>query len=509
MCERGTLSCGQSVSPVPQLERNHESAETVAPLCIDLDGTLIRTDLLLESLLLLIRQSFWHVFLVPFWLLAGKAAFKDQIARRVRLDAAALPYNQDLVAWIRDQKALGRRIVLATASHRRFAESVAEHLGCFDEVIASDQSANLSGDSKLRALNERFGERGFDYAGNSSKDVCIWAGCRLSVVVHASKATLHRAQAAGPVQQIFPKPKTKLKTWLRGLRVHQWVKNILVFIPLFTSHHLSDIHAIKAAIVLFFAFCSCASVIYIVNDLLDLPADRVHATKSRRPFASGDLSIPQGAVLALLFATISIGLASFLPPPAQFILATYFVLTSLYSVVLKTKLILDVLTLASLYTVRIFAGGLATHIRLSGWLITFSLFFFLSLAICKRSSELINLVQANRTRTSGRFYEISDLEPLNICGISSGMLACFIILLYEGSQQAQSLYATPQLLVLLCPLLFYWVSRLWVLTFRGALKEDPILFAVRDRVSYAVCFAMAAIVVAAAFVHVPLERFLQ
>jgi 4-hydroxybenzoate polyprenyltransferase len=296
---------------------------------------------------------------------------------------------------------------------------------------------------------------------------------------------------------------------VRGLRVHQWVKNVLVFIPLFTSHHLSDVRAIKAAILLFLAFCSCASVIYVINDLLDLPADRLHATKSRRPFASGDLSIPQGVILAILFALISVVLATFLPPPAQLILAFYFVLTSLYSVVLKRKLILDVLTLASLYTVRIFAGGLATHIRISGWLITFSLFFFLSLAICKRSSELINLVKANRTRTSGRFYETSDLEPLNICGISSGMLACFIILLYEGSQQAQSLYATPQLLVLLCPLLFYWISRLWVLTFRGALKEDPILFAVRDRVSYAVCFAMGVVVVTAAFVRIPLERFLQ
>lgn len=499
-----------SMHPVSELAPKRPSVQTdTVPLCVDLDGTLIRTDLLLESLLLLVRQSFWHVFLVPFWLLSGKAALKDQIARRVKLDPAALPYNQELLAWVREQKVLGRRLILATASHRDFADRVADHIGGFDEVLASDGSRNLSGDSKRAALIERFGERGFDYAGNSSKDVCIWAGCRSSIVVHAPKGTLARARAAGSIGQIFPKPKTRLKMWVRGLRVHQWVKNVLVFIPLFTSHHLSDVRAIKAAVTLFFAFCTCASVIYIMNDLLDLPADRSHPTKSRRPFASGDLSILQAGVLAILFAAISIVLALFLPLPARLILAFYFVLTSLYSLILKRKLILDVLTLASLYTVRIFAGGLATHIRISGWLITFSLFFFLSLAICKRSSELINLVKANRTRTSGRFYETSDLEPLNICGISSGMLACLIILLYEGSQQAQTLYATPQLLVLLCPLLFYWISRLWVLTFRGALKEDPILFAVRDRVSYAVCFAMGAIVVAAAFLHVPLERFLQ
>ena len=272
---------------------------------------------------------------------------------------------------------------------------------------------------------------------------------------------------------------------------------------------ISDFTAIKNVALLFCAFSACASVIYIVNDLLDLPADRAHATKSSRPFASGDLSIIQGCILGLIFSVISIALAFYLPPSAQFVLACYFVLTSLYSVWLKRKLILDVLVLASLYTIRIFAGGAAAHIKISGWLITFSLFFFLSLAMCKRSSELMNLLKANKTRTSGRFYETSDLEPLNICGISSGMLACLIILLYESSQQAQALYATPQLLFLLCPLLFYWISRLWVLTFRGALKEDPILFVVRDRVSYAVSFAMAAIVAVAASVRIPLDRFLQ
>jgi 4-hydroxybenzoate polyprenyltransferase len=202
-------------------------------------------------------------------------------------------------------------------------------------------------------------------------------------------------------------------------------------------------------------------------------------------------------------------LASFLPAAAQFVLGFYFLLTLLYSAWLKRKLILDVLVLAALYTVRIVAGGAATHIRLSGWLITLSLFFFLRLAICKRSSELMNLAKANKTRTTGRFYETGDLEPLNICGIASGMLACLVILLYESSEQAQSLYKTPQLLFLLCPLLFYWISRLWVLTFRGVLQEDPILFAVHDRVSYAVSIAMAVIVGAAAFITVPLDRFLQ
>lgn len=496
--------------PVAQLPSNQPvPAKSLLPLCVDLDGTLIRTDLLLESLLLLVRQNFLSLFWLPFWILAGKAALKQRLAQRVNFDPAAIPYNQDLVEWIREQKLLGRHTVLATASNRLLAAKVSAYLGCFDEVLGSDETVNLSGDTKRATLVDRFGERGFDYVGNSRKDLSIWAGCSDCVVVHASKPTLANARKIGSVTRVFPRPRTKLKTWLRALRVHQWVKNLLVCIPLFTSHRLSDLTAIKNVVILFCAFSACASVIYIVNDLLDLPADRAHTTKSSRPFASGELSILQGCLLGLVFSAITIALALYLPPSAQFVLACYFMLTSLYSVWLKRKLILDVLVLATLYTIRIFAGGAAAHIKISGWLITFSLFFFLSLAICKRSSELMNLLKANKTRTSGRFYETSDLEPLNICGISSGMLACLIILLYESSQQAQLLYATPQLLFLLCPLLFYWISRLWVLTFRGALKEDPILFAVRDRVSYAVSFAMAIIVGLAAFVRIPLERFLQ
>jgi 4-hydroxybenzoate polyprenyltransferase len=483
--------------------------KALLPLCVDLDGTLIRSDALFESLLLLLRRNFLYVLLIPLWLFSGKAAFKRRIAQKVSFDPAALPYNKELLAWVREQRLLGRKIVLATATHRAIAEKISDYLGCFDEIIATNERVNLSGDAKRAALVARFGERGFDYAGNSRKDLCIWAACNDSIVVHASSATLAGARKTRGVVKVVGKPKASLKTWLRAARVHQWVKNILVCVPLLTSHHFRDTAAIRTVAVLFFAFSACASVIYIINDLLDLPADRAHPRKSLRPFASGDLSISQGIILGFAFAVISIALGALLPPAAQFVLGCYFVLTLCYSAWLKRKLILDVLVLATLYTIRIIAGGAATQIRLSSWLITFSLFFFLSLAICKRSSELMNLVKANKTRTNGRFYETGDLEPLNICGIASGMLACLVILLYGSSQQAELLYATPQLLFLLCPLLFYWVSRLWVLTFRGVLQEDPILFAVRDRVSYAVSIAMALVIGLAAFVRIPLDRFLQ
>ncbi len=479
------------------------------PLCVDLDGTLIRTDLLWESLLLLLRQNFWALLLVPFWALRGRAALKHQVARRVTIDAASLPYNKELLDWIFEQKQLGRSILLATGSNEKLASEVADYLGCFDEVLASTESVSLTGSAKQAALVIKFGHRQFDYVGNSQADISVWKHARTAIVVNASARTAAAAQIVSPSAQIFSPPVLKLKHWLRAARVHQWVKNLLVFVPLLTSHHFADFESLKNTALLFFAFSFCASVIYIINDLLDLTSDRNHATKSRRPFASGALSIPQGCFLGIGLFMSSAAVASLLPMQSRVVLAFYFVLTSLYSIRLKQKLILDVLTLAMLYTIRIIAGAVSTHTKLSHWLVMFSLFFFLSLGICKRSSELMNLLKANRTRTNGRFYETGDLEPLNICGICSGLLACLVLLLYSTSSQATLMYSTPGLLLLLCPLLFYWLSRVWILTFRGHLNEDPILFAVHDRTSYVVSLCGLVIVLAAEFAKLPIGQFLE
>lgn len=476
------------------------------PLCVDLDGTLIRTDLLWESLLLLVRQDFWALLLLPVWLLRGKAWLKFQIACRVTLDPATLPYNKELLAWTLEQKQLGRRIVLATGSNEQLANEVAEHLGCFDEVLASTPSISLTGRAKQCLLVERFGDRRFDYVGNSQADIAVWKHAKTAVVVNASEKTASAARAVSRAVHLFSLRAFRLKPWIRAARVHQWVKNLLVFVPLLTSHHIANWDSLKNTALLFLAFSFCASVIYIINDLLDLTSDRSHSTKSKRPFASGALSIPHGCALGLGLLVASAVVACFLPVQSRVVLGFYFLLTSLYSVQLKQKLILDVLTLATLYTVRIVAGGVSTHIKLSHWLVMFSLFLFLSLGICKRSSELMNLLKANRTRTNGRFYETGDLEPLNICGICSGLLACLVLLLYTTSAQATSIYSTPGLLLLLCPLLFYWLSRVWILTFRGHLKEDPILFAMHDRTSYVVSLCGLAILLAAEFVKLPMDQ---
>jgi 4-hydroxybenzoate polyprenyltransferase len=485
------------------------SLENLVPLCVDLDGTLIETDLLHETVMLLARTNFLRLFLLPFWLLRGRAKLKRLIAERIAFDPAALPYNQELLAWIREQKECGRYTVLATASNRQLAVRVADHLGCFDEVMGSDDAHNLGGRAKRQALVARFGEKGFDYAGNSRKDLAVWKSCKAAVVVNGMPGLVSSTQKVADVTKVVPGRNAGIGVWFRAARVHQWVKNLLVFLPIMTSHRLSDIAAIRNAVLLFFAFGAVASSTYVLNDLLDLSADRNHPVKSKRPFASGDLSIVQGLILSAGLFVVAVALAGFLPLSARVILGCYLVLTLLYSFSLKQKLILDVLVLASLYTLRIIAGGVATHIKLSDWLISFSLFLFLSLAICKRSSELMNLLKEKRTRTNGRFYETSDLEPLNICGICSGILACLLLLLYGNSQQAQTLYASPKLLYFLCPILLYWISRLWVLTFRGHLNEDPILFAVHDKVSYAVLAAAVLVITVAARVKLPLDQFLQ
>ncbi len=479
------------------------------PLCVDLDGTLIQTDLVFESLLLLARQNFFYLFCVPFWLLAGKASLKRRLAEKIAFEPRDVPYNQQVVEWVKGQRKLGRYTVLATGSNRQLAEKIADYLGCFDEVMASDGATNLTAAAKSEVLVGKFGHKGFDYAGNSHVDLAVWDRCDRVIVVAAAPETLAAARRTGSVSEVFPKREVRLKTWLRAPRLHQWIKNLLVALPLFASHQLSNITAVKNIAILFFAFSACASVTYIINDLLDLPSDRNHSIKSLRPFASGELSIADGLWLALGFSALGVALAACLPLPSRVVLAFYFILTLSYSLWLKQKLILDVIVLASLYTVRIVAGGVAAHIKLSDWLISFSLFLFLSLAMCKRSSELMNLLKANKTRTTGRSYKTGDLEPLNICGICSGIMACLLILFYATSQQARLLYATPRLLYFLCPLLFYWISRLWVLTFRGELQEDPILFAVHDGVSYVVCAGMVLIASLAALVKLPLDRFLQ
>jgi len=460
------------------------SVTTPLPLVVDLDGTLILTDLLHESTLQLLRHRPLSAFGLPLWLMRGKAALKHEIAARTEIDVTCLPYNAPLLAWLRGQREAGRRLILATASNIKFAQAVADHLGIFDAVWASDAETSLGGEAKRARLVAEFGERGYCYAGNATPDLKVWRDAAAAVVVNAPAGLLKRANALTTVEHVEPRPGSRLKAWGRGLRLHQWLKNLLVFVPLLASHRLADIHLWLATIVGFFAFGLTASSVYILNDLLDLEDDRHHRSKRNRPFASGRLSVLQGASAIPLLIAAALTLSIPLGWRFAAVLGGYYALTLLYSTWLKRVVMLDVITLALLYTVRIVAGAAAGHVQPSFWLLAFSMFIFLSLALLKRYAELIALRRAGELKKArGRGYHTEDIELLASLGGSAGYGSVLVLALYINSSAVVGLYHEPRFIWLACPMLLFWISRAWIVAHRGDMHDDPIIYAVRDRAS--------------------------
>lgn len=452
------------------------------PLVVDLDGTLIRSDLLIESFMLLIKQNPLNLFYVLLWLLKGKANLKAEIARRVDIPVELLPFNQELISYLKAEKAKGRMLLLATASHQRYAHSVAAHLGLFDDVLASDESRNLSGTVKRTALTERFGEKQYAYAGNAPVDLKVWDHCSSAVVV-ANDALRKLAERHCPVEQQFTPPKTGVKVVLKALRVHQWVKNALIFVPLLTSHMLTNPDGLLHGVLAFFAFSFCASSVYFLNDLLDLNDDRRHSTKRNRPFAAGTMSLLAGIVGTPILLLLSAALCWFLPLEFVGVLAIYYVMTVAYSFKLKRVVMVDVITLAALYTIRIVAGAVAVSVTLSFWLLSFSVFVFLSLAIVKRYTELMKLKDKSARKILGRGYQVEDLELLSSLGGSAGYISVLVLALYINSPEVKGLYSRPELMWPACMVMLYWVSRIWIIAHRGGMDDDPIVFALKDKSS--------------------------
>ncbi len=443
------------------------------PLCVDLDGTLIRTDLLWESVLRLIARNPLYLLALPFWLMRGRACLKSQIAQRVELNVATLPYREDFLEHLRAEHGRGRRIVLATASNHLLAESVAAHLGLFTEVIASDHLTNLRGQAKAARLTQRFGPHGFDYAGNSSADLPVWREARRAIVVGKEQGEL-------PDARVFPAERRLLHQLFLVLRPHQWAKNLILFVPLLTAHELGKLANLRSAALAFAAFSLCASALYILNDLLDIEADRQHANKRRRPFASGALPIPLGFILVPVLLVGAAALTAALPGRFWLVMAGYLVITTAYSWWLKRVALLDVFLLAGLYTIRLVGGHEATGVAYSAWLLVFSMFVFLSLALVKRFQEL----HTYNSHAHGRGYSPEDLPLIAAIGASSGCLSVLVLALYVNSEQVRVLYHHPMRLLLICPLFLFWISRIWMLAHRGQLHDDPVLFALRDRASY-------------------------
>lgn len=467
------------------------------PLAVDLDGSLIHSDLLLESFLLLIKRNPLYLLLVPFWLLQGKAALKRAIASRVQLNAAALPYNAPFVAWLREQRAQGRALWLCTASDAALAQPVADHLGLFDGVLASDGQRNLSGRNKAAELMARFGEKGFDYCGNAPVDVAVWQRAGAAVVVNGNEALARRAEAVAPVAARFDAPRVGLRVWLKALRVHQWAKNALIFVPMLAAHQL-DGGTLGQALLAFVAFSLCASSVYLLNDMLDLEADRQHHSKCNRPFAAGKLSLLAGIGLAPVLLALALGLAWLLPIRFVGVLVVYYVATLAYSFALKRVVMVDVLALAGLYTIRIVAGSAATGIELSFWLLIFAIFIFLSLAIVKRYAELYAMREQGKLTAQGRGYQVDDMSLLQSLGAASGYLSVLVLGLYINSPDKSMLYTHSKLIWLLVPIMLYWVSRVWMLTHRGQMHDDPLVYALRDPASIVTGIAAAAVLALAA-----------
>lgn len=468
-----------------------------APLFVDLDGTLIKTDLLVESFIGLLKRHPLLVLQVPFWLLRGKAYLKHKIAERIVLNPAALPYHAGLLDYLAAQREVGRPLYLATASNRRYAEAVAEHLGIFEGVLASDHSRNLSGSNKLQAIRECCPE-GFVYAGNNQVDEPIWASAQAAILVNTPAGVAARVAAgATTVEAEFAAAPASLRPWLKAIRPHQWLKNLLVFLPLLPIATSATPAMAGMALLAFAAFSLCASSVYLLNDLADLEADRAHPRKRKRPFAAGSLSPLSGLVLAPVLLVSAFVLTIWMPWQFAAVLGIYWVSTTAYTFLLKRYALIDVITLAGLYTLRVMGGAAAITVVPSFWILAFSMFIFFSLALAKRYAELHAMHALDRGGAKGRGYQVIDLLTVQLMGVASGYLAVLVMALYLNSPEIIERYKHVQLLWGVCPLLMLWVSRVWLKSARGEMTDDPLIFAVRDRMSRYVLMTTVAVILAA------------
>lgn len=473
-------------------------------LYVDLDGTLVSTDTLWESALLHWKKSIVAPLFWIIWLSRGKSHLKQCLAEIVLPDASVLPYNTDVLNLIQTHKQNGGTVILATAANEKIAHAVAQHCGVFDKVLASSQTHNLSRHNKA---NELIGDSGglFDYIGNSKDDFPIWekTGRVLLVGTAAMKNSLPKNTS---LHLHIEKKENKIRSLIKALRVYQWVKNLLLFLPLILAHKFADTGLLVTGIMAFICYSLCASSVYILNDLLDIESDRHHIRKRKRPFASGELPIPLGIILIPLLLGTSFFLAtSFLPLGFTLALLCYLTVTMLYSFGLKKIPVLDVIILAGLYTFRVLSGGIAMSIAISPWLLMLSIFLFLSLAFVKRYAELVVLESSEKQKAKGRGYHIGDKSILGMIGVSSGMLSVLVFVQYLRSSEVVQLYYNTHLLWLVPPLFLYWIAHVWFIANRGEMHDDPILFASKDIVSYFV-FGLIAVIMFLSMLDIQIPR---
>ncbi len=473
------------------------------PLVVDLDGTLTHTDTLVEALVRLFKESPLRFFGAVWLLLKGRARFKAYVAEHTDLQAATLPYNNPFLEYLKRQKLAGRKLVLATASHQSVAQGVAAHLELFDEVIATNGPHNLKGEAKLQEINAVLGEP-FAYAGDSTADVPIWSAAQSAVLVGVSPGLRRTVSDGTEIEEEFSRPGAGLKTWFKALRLHQWVKNLLLFVPLVTSFEFFNADKLWVTIVAFVAFSLTASATYIVNDLWDLDNDRNHPRKRFRPLAAGDIAIARAVPVAALVLLAGLLMALWVSPAFLVMVLLYLLTTCSYSWLLKSYVLIDVIILAMLFTLRILAGSVASGVVTSEWLLAFSIFLFLSLALVKRCSELVSLQQSGEHHATGRNYRVSDLVVFWPLGLSTAVASVVVFGLFINTPDTIARYNSPTLLWLIALGLTYWLSRLWVKTARGEMDDDPIVYAIKDRGSRVSVILMGVVMVCAYYFKVDL-----
>jgi len=487
------LTQGKRLTQV--LSQPESKTAKLKPLCVDLDGTLVKSDTLVDSLLVMASTRPLLMLRFPERLLHGKAAFKTFVTSHVELDIAHLPYNRKLLHFLQQEHSRGRELHLATGADARIAERVAEHLGIFAGVLGTDASTNLTGSRKLANLRNRFGENGFAYIGNGNDDLPLLSGAAETMLANPSLGLRRRLRKRGiSPAQVFEERSSPTHSLIQALRARHWAKNLLIFLPLLLAHERS-LALLAKAFLAFFCFCCAASATYLIQDLLYIEADRRTTMNRTRPFASGDCPPAAGLMISAILLLAGLLGARFLPVGFLLWLLFYVGCTLAYSMYLKRIAIVDVLILSGLYTLRLLAGGAATSTPISHWLAGFAIFLFLSLATVELFAELEKVKLTGTKLMNDRGYRISDVEQIRSFGTTSAFAAAVVFANYIDGLAAMKLYNHPRFLWLIVPLMILWLCRVWLLASRGELDESPIAFALTDFASLLMGAAAAVIVV--------------
>ena len=456
------------------------------PLIIDLDNSLITSDTLIDSISKCLSANIFNIFKLFLWILQGRSVLKYNLSKNFIINAKEIYYRSEILALIENSKKKGKKIFLCSGANENQVKIIYEDLGLFDDFYGSSLENNLTGKKKKKFLEEKFGFKKFEYLGDSAVDIPVWESCKKAYLINVSNAVKHKLIKNNIEYKEIKKRSSffdQLKVYIKAIRIYQWVKNLLIFLPIFLSQEFSEINFLQALIA-FACFSFISSFVYVFNDFLDIKNDRNHPTKKTRPIASGEINIFNLFSLALTITLISFLLAYlFLGNIFCYILLLYIMLNLFYSTLIKSIYFLDVLTLSSFYTLRLISGGIINDISLSPWLISFSIFFFLFLALIKRIGEIKNFVKDNKVMY-GISYDEKVLDINKYIIYFSSFISLLLLIMYFFSEKALTLYNNVHVLILICPLIIIWKVRLYRAAMQNNMHDDPIVYIVKDKLSW-------------------------